>query len=194
MLEKVKLDQLTEICLSEMICQEINENKLKTNKQFKKGWQGDRQNQNSRCWLLKLGDGYIGAYQSSLSIFMHIENFQNKKFIHTHTHIYTHTYNNYIHNMHIYIYLCVYMLYTCMCVCTCYICIYTCCISAIYIYIKQCSLSPVRPGFTDQPHAWPPCLEERSMELPHLLHLSGLWRGSIELGEDKGHAGGIPEP
>lgn len=49
MLEKVKLDQLTEISLSEMICQEINENKLKTNKQFKKGWQGDRQNQNSRC-------------------------------------------------------------------------------------------------------------------------------------------------
>ena len=49
MLEKVKLDQLTEICRNEMICQEINENKLKTNKQFKKGWQGDRQNQNSRC-------------------------------------------------------------------------------------------------------------------------------------------------
>ena len=32
MLEKVKLDQLTEICISEMICQEINENELKTNK------------------------------------------------------------------------------------------------------------------------------------------------------------------
>lgn len=72
--------------------------------------------------------------------------------------------------------------------------IYTCYLSAIYIYIKQCSLSPVRPSFTDQPHAWPSCLEERSMELPHLLHLSGLWGGSTELDKDKGHTGGIPEP
>ena len=49
MLKKVKLDQLTEISLSEMICQQINGTKLKINKQFKKGWQGDRPNQNSRC-------------------------------------------------------------------------------------------------------------------------------------------------
>ena len=32
MLKKVKLDELTEISLSEMICQQINGNKLKINK------------------------------------------------------------------------------------------------------------------------------------------------------------------
>ena len=114
-------------------------------------------------------------------------------YIHTHTYIYTHIYTQHAY-IHIFVCIQVIYMYVYVCVCTCYICIYTCCISAIYIYIKQCSLSPVRPGFTDQPHAWPPCLEERSMELPHLLHLSGLWRGSTELDKDKGHAGGIPEP
>lgn len=34
MLKKVKLDQLTEISLSEMKCQQINGNKSKINKQF----------------------------------------------------------------------------------------------------------------------------------------------------------------
>lgn len=74
--------------------------------------------------------------------------------------------------------------------------LYMCCIS---IYIKQCSQSPLRPGFTDQPRAWPLCLEESGlcawpMECQHLLPLLGLLRGSTELDKNKGRTEVVPDP
>ena len=130
---------------------------------------------------------------------MHVENFQNITFIYiyiyVHTHIYTHIYKMYIHSMYIYTHIFVYIHVICvyMCVYICYMCVcmlYMCCIS---MYIKQCSQSPLRPGFTDQPRAWPPC-QERSMEWQHLLHLLGMLSGSTELDKNKGQAEVIPDP